>query len=161
MRGGTVGTSVKCHHYHQGLWERIQPVHRPSVTTIIRVYERGFSRYIGQVSPLSSGSMREGFSRYIGQVSPISSGSMREGFSRYIGQVSPLSSGPMRGGFVGTSIKCRHYHHGLRRWGSSVGTSVMFLSSVTTTIRPYERRGTVGTSIKCPHYHQGQWERVQ
>jgi hypothetical protein len=44
--GSSAITSVKCHHYHQGLWGGIQTVHLSSVATI-RAYERGvFNLYI-------------------------------------------------------------------------------------------------------------------
>ena len=106
--------TVKCCHHHQGLWEegfsryiyQVSPVSSGPMKVGVGL----FSRYISQMSPASSGPMRGGFSRYICQLSPLSSGPMRGVFSRYICQVSPLSSGPIRGGTVGTSVKCDHYH---------------------------------------------------
>ena len=127
----------------------VQPVHLSSITTIIGAYE----------------SMRGGFSRYICQVSPLSSGPMKvEGgggvFSRYLSQVSPASSGPMRGDSAGTSVNCCNYHQAYERGVQAVhlsrrGFQPVHLSSVATIIRAYERRGSVGTSIKCHQYHQG------
>jgi hypothetical protein len=92
---GTVGTSIKCHHYHQGLWEGCS-----AVTSIkCHHYHQGLWEGGSVGTSIKCHHYHQGL--------------WEEGYSRYIYQVSPLSSGPMRGGTVGTSIKCHHYHQDL------------------------------------------------
>ena len=135
--GGFSGTSVKCHHYHQGLSER-----RDSAGTSVKcrhyhqdLSERGeFSRYICRMSRLSSGRMRGG-----------SAGKSVK--CRHYHQDLSERGGirPVHLSSITTIIKA--YERGDRP---------VHLSSIPTIIRAYEMGGggSAGKFVKCSHYHQ-------